>query len=210
MREADRGQDEMMQQHIQGQANAFGMGVDLALRDLRYLKSEMDTILTESDYSKIKHCVFELSETPKILVSAMVVPEMDFHGNALQKLGLQDEVYSYIFFNCISYEGKGCFVFSWLTDHDGYCSKFIDSLLALSDDQVSDAIVRFCYSFSENTWALPSWWDSLSKPAKESIGDRLMQGTPMAIHPIDCLKDDNHRFNAMRISKRELRVHEKT
>ncbi|EHV5557676.1 SEC-C domain-containing protein [Vibrio parahaemolyticus] len=210
MREADRGQDVIMQLYLQRQANSFGQGVDLALRDLRYLKGQMDSIFTHSDYSKIKHCVFELSEVPKILVSAMVIPEMDFHGNALQKLGLQDEIYNYIFFNCISYEGRGCFVFSWLSEHDKFCSKFIESLLELNDDQVPDAIVRFCYSFSENTWASPSWWDSLDKPAQESIGDRLLQGTPMAMHPVDCLKDDNHRFNALKISKRELRVHEKT
>ncbi|MDI3326406.1 SEC-C domain-containing protein [Pontibacterium granulatum] len=205
MREADRGQDEFLQHALQGQASLYDQGVDLALRDLQYLKSEMDSILLDQDYSKIRHYVFELSEVPKIQVSAMVVPEMDFHGNPLQKLGLQQYKYDYIFFNCISYEGRGCFVFSWLTEDDKHCSKFIASLLELDDHEIADALVRFCYSFSENTWASPSWWDSLDSSSQQSITERLLQGTPMAAHPEDCLMDDGHSYGALKISKKELR-----
>lgn len=207
MRDADRGQEVIIQNILQNGANLYGQGVDLALRDLGYLKSEMDLMLVHSNYSKINHCVFELSEVPKMLVSAMIVPEMDFHGNQLQKLGLQDKVYNYILFNCISYDGRGCFVFSWLPEHDEYCSKFIDSLLKFNNEKISDALVRFCYSFSENTWASPSWWNSLPRLEQESIGDRLMQGTPMALHSLDCLKDDGYKFNALKIVKRDLRTH---
>ena len=207
MRDADRGQGAIIQGFLQNMANSYDQGVDLALRDLRYLKSEMDSMLVHSIYSKINHCIFEFSETPKILVSAMITPEMDFHGNQLQRLGLEDEVYNYILFNCVSYDGRGCFVFSWLPENDEYCNKFIDSLLKFNNEKISDALVRFCYSFSENTWASPSWWNLLPKPAQESIGERLMQGTPMAPHPIDCLKDDGYKFNALKIVKRELRTH---
>lgn len=206
MKEADRGQEAEIQYFLQNRANLFGKGVDLALRDLGDLKSQMDSMLVHSNYSKIRHCIFELSETPKILVSAMITPEMDFNGNQLQKLGFQDEIYNYIFFNCISYDGRGCFVFSWLSENDQYCSKLIDSLLKYNNEEISNALVRFCYSFSDNTWASPSWWDSLSEPAQKSICERLMQGTPMAPHPIDCLKDDGHKFDALKIVKRELRT----
>lgn len=205
MREADRGQNKKFQNFVQNQANLFEKGVDLALRDLRYMKAKMDSILINENYKNLSHCIFELSETPKILVSAMIAPEMDFNGNEIQQIGIQEEVYSYIFFNCISYDGRGCFVFSWLVEHDLNCGKFIKSLLELNNDQISDALVRFCYSFSENTWASPSWWDSLTIPAQKSICSRLLQGTTLAMHPIDCLKDDNHRFNAIKIYKRELR-----
>jgi hypothetical protein len=210
MRESDRGQDQMLQAMLQGYAGAYDIGVDLALRDLGCIKKEMDSILVGEDYSKMNHCVFELNSSPKILVSAMITPEMDFQGNELQRLGLQGEVYEYILFNCISYENKGCFVFSWLASNEKYCDKFIDSLLKLDNEQVSDALVRFCYSFSENTWASPAWWDSLSEEVKKSIGKRLMHGTPMAIHPQDCLVDDGYRYKALSINKRELRVSEKT
>ncbi|MCE8021281.1 SEC-C domain-containing protein [Halomonas sp. MCCC 1A11036] len=210
MKESDRGQDQMLQAMLQGYAGAYDSGVDLALRDLGFIKKEMDSILVSEDYSKINHCVFELDATPKILVSAMITPEMDFQGNELQRLGLQNEVYEYVIFNCISYENKGCFVFSWLASNEKHCDRFIESLLKLDNVQVSDALVRFCYSFSENTWASPSWWNSLSEEEKNSIGKRLMHGTPMENHPPDCLVDDGYRYKAMSINKRELRVSEKT
>jgi len=206
MKNFDRGQDALMQDFLQNKANLYGQGVDLALRDLEYLKSKLDSMLIGSDYSRMNHCVFEFSETPKILVSAMITPEMDFHGNQLQSLGLQDEVYNYILFNCISFDGRGCFVFSWIHEHNKHCRKFVDSLLKYNDEEIPDALVRFCYSFSENTWASPSWWDSLPIPEQESIGGRLMQGTPVAPHPLDSLKDDGYKFNAFKIAKRELRL----
>lgn len=210
IKQSDRGQDQMLQAMIQGFAGAYDSGVDLAMRDLGHIKKEMDLILVNEDYSRINHCIFEFDSTPKILVSAMITPEMDFQGNDLQRLGLQDEVYEYIFFNCISYENKGCFVFSWLASNEKYCDKFVDSLLKLGNEQVSDALVRFCYSFSENTWASPSWWNSLSEEARDSIGKRLMHGTPMAIHPPKCLVDDGYKYKAMSINRREFRVHQKT
>ena len=109
----------------------------------------------------------------------------------------------------MDYENKDCCVFSWLASDEKYCDKFIDSLLKLDDKQISDALVRFCYAFSENTWASPSWWGSLSEEVKNSIGKRSMHGTPMEIHPPDCLVD-GYKYKAMSIKERELRVSTKT
>ncbi len=201
MKEADRGQGLGAQIHLQRQANLFDHGVDLALRDLRYIKSRLDPIVAGAEFSTMKHCVIEFKSTPKLLVSSMIAPEMDFHGNRLQSLGNQEDVFEYIFFNCIAYEGKGAFIFSWLPEHNNYCSKFIDSLLLLDEKQIPNALVRFCYSFSENTWSTPSWWEALSKDTKNSIEVRLLQGTPVALHPLDCLIDDGHEFNAFEIHR---------
>nr|MCC4820625.1 hypothetical protein [Vibrio lentus] len=197
----DRGKGIETQIHMQKHASLFDSGVDLALRDLRYLKSKLDPVLTGDNFSAINHCVIEFKSVPKLLVSSMIAPEMDFHGNRLQTLGIQDQVFEYIFFNCIAYDGKGAFIFSWLPEHNNYCNKFIDSLLALDENHISNALVRFCYSFSENTWSTPSWWDSQSKEAQNSIEARLLQGTPVALHPLDCLIDDGHEFNAFDIHR---------
>lgn len=201
MKEADRGQGIGVQIQLQRNANVFEHGVDLALRDLRNIKSTLDRILTGADFSTMKHCVIELKSVPKLLVSSMIAPEVDFYGNRLQTLGTQKEVFEYIFFNCIAYEGKGAFIFSWLPEHNNYCSKFIDSLLSLDEAQIPNALVRFCYSFSENTWSTPSWWEALSKDTQNSIEVRLLQGTPVALHPLDCLIDDGHEFNAFDIQR---------
>lgn len=62
MKEFDRGQDKILQAKIQNYSGEFDSGVDLALRDLGYIKEEMDAILISENYSKINHCVFELSD----------------------------------------------------------------------------------------------------------------------------------------------------
>lgn len=210
LRNADRGKDIFTQQAVQTTASSYGFGVDLALRDMKHLKQEMDSILCSSDFSKVNHCVIEFDSVPSVQVSAMIAPELDFDDNALQDLGDPDIALNYLIFNCISYKGKGCFVFSWLVEQNEYCEQFIDSLLKMGNEQISDALVRFCYSFSENTWASPTWWKSLGEAEKNSISDRLLHGASPEHLGKTTLKDDGYRFNAYSISKRELRIATKT
>ena len=203
MREADAGQDQLIQFSIQNYANNYEEGVNLALRDLNKLKQSMDNILTLSSFHEMKHCIFEFSEPPKVLVSAMIIPEVDFCGNRLQQLGNTDIEYSYIIFNCISYDNKGCFVFSWLNDNDGYCKKLVESLLTYKESEMGDALVRFCYSFAENTWASPSWWESLDSEQQEFIKEMIHYGMPVI--PQDCLARKELKFNALQVARVETR-----
>ncbi|MDZ4018433.1 SEC-C metal-binding domain-containing protein [Pseudomonas sichuanensis] len=157
LRQSDRGQNIVGQIFIQNNANAYGFGIDLALKELRSIKAQMDEMLINRDFSSMNHCVIELASLPKVLVSASTQPEFDFNGNRLQSFGDPHQMMSHIIFNSISYDERGCFVFSWLDDSGDICSKFIDSLINIGEQDISNALVRFCYSFAENTWASPAW-----------------------------------------------------
>jgi len=200
MRSADRGQGLKHQVSVQGVSSTFGAGVSLALNDVAVLKNYFDTALVESNFEGLEHCVFEFDETPKLLVSTMVAPLMDFQGGELQALGLDSPSYSYITFNCVAIDGKGFFIFSWAKQHSKVCSAFIESLLKLESSRISDALVRFCYSFSDNVWAAPSWWKSLSLTQKNSIRARFDHGTTRQTHPSNCLLEDGVSYNAFSVA----------
>lgn len=203
MKEADRGMNELNQFLIQSEASQFDSGVNLALRDLINIKSRLDDILVSSRFDELNHCVLELNCIPKILVSAMIVPELDFRGNVLKILGLDNEEYEYLMFNCISYDNKGCFIFSWLQCDDGICDKFLDALVSLEYRKIQDALVRFCYSFSENVWASPSWWDSLDDNNKNTILARVNDGLSEP-RSNSCLIDGGRDYDAFSISNIKL------
>lgn len=204
-READRGRNIVEQFAIQAGANAYGFGIDLALQELNSMKSNMDEMLKNKDYSSVNHCIIELASLPKILVSASTQPEFDFNGSRLQDFGSTSQAMSHIIFNCISYDQRGCFVFSWLDDSNKICNRFIDSLIGLGEQEIPNALVRFCYSFAENTWASPKWWESLNPNQTKIIFERLQHGTPTSPHQSNCLIPDGVEFGAYSISKISIR-----
>lgn len=200
MRISDRGQPLHIQRFIQMQANLQEVGIKLALDELGLIKGEMDGLLLNCKFDEMNHFVIELSDVPDVLVSGSTQPEFDFSGARLQRLGMHNGKLSHMIYNAISYEGKGCFVFSWLSIHDEVCKKFIDSLMSVSSLELSTALVKYCYTFCENTWASPVWWDGLAERQKAELNRRVqLHGfNPAQAHE---LIPDDFKFNAFRVGK---------
>lgn len=206
LRHADKGRGIFDQVLIQNFAQFYGSGVNIALNDFGHIKNEMDNMLKTKEFGRLNHFIIEMVESPKIQVAAATQPFFDFNGNRIQYLDLSGKGMSYIIFNCISYDEVGCFIFSWLDEHDEICRGFINSLVALGLHEIGNALVRFCYSYAENTWAAPDWWRSLSSKKQRNISARLQDGTPLSPRSNDCLISDGIEFNAFRIAKTSFRT----
>ncbi|RMP71524.1 SEC-C motif protein [Pseudomonas syringae pv. atrofaciens] len=205
LKSTDRGTPVEMQQIIQMVANGHGLGASIAVGELENIKAEMDSILLRRDFSDMNHFVIELSDIPNILVSGSTQPEFDFSGARLQRFGRHQDPMSHLIYNAISYDNKGCFVFSWINSHDDICQKFIDSLLGLGDDAISTALVKYCYTFCENTWASPSWWRSIEDSSRNEIRRRAQLGSMLNPHKSNDLVPDAFSFNAFRVIKTSFR-----
>lgn len=205
MKESDRGQPPRIQFMIQKTAKLQEAGVKLALSELNSVKAEMDRILLNRNFEDMNHFVIELTDVPDMLVSGSTQPEFDFSGVKLQSLGLQGGELSHLIYNAVSYENKGCFVFSWTSSHDEICRKFIQSLQNLGPEKLSTALVKYCYTFCENTWASPVWWDALDDGAKVELLRRVqLHGfNPAQSHE---LVPDSFEFDAFRIGATSLRL----
>ncbi|RMA08741.1 SEC-C domain-containing protein [Providencia stuartii] len=172
LKQFDKGTDIDTQKFIQRMMSSFENGIDNSLNDLGILKGKMDDILSTESFDDMNHYVIELSEIPQVNASGSILPDFDFDGNQLQTLA--ESVVSTVIFNCI-YSGKnGYFIFSWLKDDDVIVRKFIESLNSKSD--MADRLVAFLYSYCENTFCSPSWWNDLSTEKQSDINKRIMEG----------------------------------
>ncbi|EOC1299016.1 SEC-C domain-containing protein [Cronobacter dublinensis] len=172
LKKMDQGLHEGLQLEVQMIAQLFNSGVDMALNDLDTLKSGMDEILSKKLFNEMSHYVFELNSIPLLNASASIFPDIDFNGNEIQDL-LKPNANA-IIFNCFASDEKGYFIFSWLNEQESIARKFIETLINKPD--IEDRLVAFLFSYCENTFCSPLWWESLDFNAKEDIEKRVMEG----------------------------------
>ncbi|MFJ3317756.1 SEC-C domain-containing protein [Herbaspirillum huttiense] len=207
MKQADRGLGLDQQFLIQNFASLFGGGVDFALDELNHIKSELDEILARKEFSRMNHYIVEFVANPRVLVSSSTQPDFDFRGDRIQNLAQTSQAMSHIIFNCISYDNIGCYVFSWIDIHNSVCMKFVDSLEQMGLQEIGNALIRFSYSYAENTWASPAWWSDLSEEAVFDISERLQHGLLIPITS-ECLRPNGITFGAYQVARTELRQSE--
>lgn len=197
---ADRGMPIHFQRFIQQKAKLEEKGINLALSELNAIKAELDAILLNRNFEDLNHFVIECSDIPDILVSGSTQPEFDFSGARLQRFGLKGGALSHLIYNAISYDNKGCFVFSWTNSHNDICRRFIDSLTNLDTTEISTALVKYCYTYCENTWASPTWWDALDESQAKEIRRRVQIHSLNPARSQD-LMPDAFKFDAYKIHK---------
>lgn len=173
LKKMDQGFSESMQLELQALAQSFSFGVDMAMDDLGTLKGHMDDIFSRKQFDEMSHYIFELQSEPLINASASIFLDYDFDGNVIQNLINPNA--KAIVFNCFSSDGKGYFVFSWLNNQDILPKKFIASLK--NKPNIENRLVAFLFSYCENTFCSPSWWESLDGNAKRDIERRMMEGS---------------------------------
>lgn len=201
-KQSDKGKGIINQIEIQNTAGSFAQGVSLGIRDLSYIKSKLDNMLIKNSFDELEHHIFELSEAPCIVSSASIAPEVDFEGNVIQSLGFNIAMPSYMIFNLVSFDGKGFFILSWLKEHSILVELFTNSLIKNNLDRLGDLIVGFLYSFCENVFASPEWWEKLDKPSKDKIIERTHHGISLfGNRPNNCLVDDGFEYNAVKVAK---------
>ena len=85
----------------------------------------------------------------------------------------------------------GAVVFTWLGASRVY-DQLIDSLQAIPDHDVGDAIVRFAFEMTEDLYASPAWWDQLPADDRARLLRRMETGGVPLRHS-QALLDDGLR-----------------
>lgn len=172
----DRGKSVEQQHHIQNMLKGFGVGVDVALRDLGVYKDIYDSRLREKRYSGVRFVRVVLQEAPPIMVSGALLPESDFKGRQLQDLNdlhrRADSIDVTSFFG----GEHGEVVLTWLPECDGACKPFAESLLEIPKNRLTDTLIRFFFDSFENLYVAPHWWDALSSGQQGALVERLNKG----------------------------------
>jgi hypothetical protein len=199
----DRGLPLHAQKEMQAQIASMEAGSSTALAELRDRKCGYDQMIITRDYSPIRYYVVWFDRPPDILCAGCKSPTWDFTGQRLQDLLDLDTPAQTIALSLIAADDRGCAFFSWPTADDRVCGRFIQTLAAMSDEQLPHAIVRFVFGSFENQFWSPDWWDGLDESIRRALLERFRLAVdPSEPIPSHFLRDDGVESVQWRVSGR--------
>ena len=149
------------------------VGASAALNDNDYYKPLMDNILISGDFSAIRAYAIELSSPPPVMCSSSIYPYRDFDDNILQDIANLGSIPHLLSITSFSSVKRGFIVFTWLNESGHACKTFIDSLISLPSNRITDGLIRFFFTYSENVHINPDWWENLEQNKRDSLIERL-------------------------------------
>lgn len=173
--------------------------VEIRLHNLEARKRQDDESLLKRDFHDSMFYAVFTAEIPDVLCSAIVVPQSDFSGSPLESLN-DDNSFRYCAFSIIGCETGGAVMFSGSKAKNPSLLQLIQSFRRISDSQVSDAIVRFAFEFSNNVCISPNWWEHLAPSSREALIDRAQSGHTSE-RSKDCLIEDGVKVASWRFVK---------
>ena len=106
----------------------------------------------------------------------MLLPPCDFAGGQLQSLEIGSQIDVLTFSLIATPDNTGAALFVWHKQHDNACRAFVDSLRTLPGSEIPHAITRLVFSFCENSYFSPPWWNGLPGPTREALQERFLNG----------------------------------
>ena len=155
-------------------------GLDLAVRDLRWIKDIFDEKLRNKNFLDIRYYILVIDKTPEILNNTGWIPTYNFDGLSLANLDNRQEKFNILNVSTINYNGQGAIVFSWLDVDEmsnSYCIDFIKSFHNVDNKYKSSAVLQWLLNCAENIYWSINWWDNLSEEQKNKFSNEYMDVT---------------------------------
>lgn len=195
LKDFDRGLSVEDQMKMQEFLSISASGAQSGLSRLVDCKAKLGTVLMTSSYEDVSFYTLLLNRTPEIVATGSIYVEYDFDGARLQPLANPNIKLDVITFSVIATEAGGAVVFSWIDETHGACTRFIESLNRIQKSGIGDAIVRFLFTYCENTFFSPVWWETQSTTNQAKIRERANLGTFFTnLPPSNCLVHDGLHF----------------
>lgn len=193
------GKSKADQKFIQETISYLDEGINAAKNDLNKIKTLYDDAFLKDDFSDINYVVISFNGDISVVSTGAVIPDFDVNGNYLQNIADLSKDIEGFMFGTVSTDTGGAFVFSWLSKFK-LCNKFIDSLLAIPNDEIPSVLLEFMFGYVSNTYFSKDWWDSLDKSKQNKV--RHLASDPIANgHFIKYSKDHYTDWKITNINK---------
>lgn len=180
MREfSDRGQPFWKQAAIQSFLYDVSIGVELGKRDMTRTKDGFDNLILASSYEGFHFCAIRFDQTLPVVACCAFHPEFDLNGARLQRLGQEKVELDVVTLTVTAFDGNTVAVFGWIGPDNGPARSLANSLVALDNVRIADALVRLLFIHSDNVFLKPSWWNGLPDEKKAALNNMTRSGTTM-------------------------------
>jgi len=168
--------------------NIFFTGSLFGFEGLKHHKHYYDDALRSKNYEEFEFTYFTSKSSCSMQLSGLLYPDFDFTGRHLQNLGNWSSPLDLITFFTAPTSDGWAFGFAWHVSSSRSCVPFLQSLASrvAGGDRVEDALFRFSVSCCENHAFRISWWDRLSKQAKQDVVERMH----LSVNPIIPIPSD--------------------
>lgn len=141
------------------------------------LKKVWDDDFRNSNFDELSYVLIEFDDVLPLLTSEVFFPEYDFSGKLVQKMKSETGSLDVIHFNIFVQGGRSYALFSCSRMRSAG-NQFLDSVMDIDPDDLSSAIIRFCFDTSDNTFLRPSWWQHLQPERKSRLLKLLRESMP--------------------------------
>ena len=209
LQDADTGVSPALQALYQSMLGSVNHSAGTGLDDMLTTKAAFDDRLVRQDYSDTGYYVVRFDQTPDVMTSFAIFPEMDFQGNQLQDLATDEVGLDSVSVSLIGTDGgAGALVLSWINETRAACTDFAKSLHMVPDQELPSAVVRLVFEFAENTFLRPAFWQALDEKAREALISRFTTAVDLTSpsRRLDTLAEDGNKYASWHVVARETNL----
>ncbi len=177
LKTADRGRPLSYQVPLQRILSNYELGLSLAKNDLDNALKEHKKSIISGEYSQFESLAIKFTHFP-ILCSTGHFPSDDWSGKIIQDLTNPSLKADWLTAASLISKDAAWVTFTWLKSSEKI-RNFVESLLDNQGKQISDALVKYFFSISENIAVDESWWADLNTKQKEELNLRIRDGLPI-------------------------------
>ncbi|WP_244506325.1 hypothetical protein [Pararhizobium polonicum] len=192
--EMDKGKPFRTQAYIQLYLNSALTGINTGMEDVSRWKAGYDERLLSGSRDGFRYFAVRFDSVLPVVACCAFHPEIDFHGNQLQRLARRGSDFEHITLTVTAFEGETIAVFGWIGPTDGPAALLARSFSGLSTDRKADALIKLLFLQSDNIFLRQSWWDGLTEQNQKLFQGLSKSGTAERARKVSDLADDGTTF----------------
>jgi len=171
MRLLDRGEPVSVQVRLQAAIALDEIGKREALALMSMYKGDFDEVVQRGDRGQLRYLACSLPDAPALACTGALVPAGNFAGRPRAGLRELTDLVPPVFAITPTTTG-GVAMLAWLGESPAN-SDLAASLDALPDQQVPSALLRYAFTYCENLFMSPAWWNALDPSLHEFLIQRM-------------------------------------
>ena len=139
-----------------------------SLKIIVKIKNSIEKEILIKKYNDLEHFIIETDIASKIALSSCVLLDHDFNGKPIERNSSLSKRSNFLAINTLSEENNNFIVLSYLKKSKSM-KIFMKSFINQKADNKTTFLINLFFSYSENIYLSPDWWDTLSTEQQQRL-----------------------------------------